>query len=150
MTIGHHVRHPKRHEWGVGEVLSLSGTKAMVNFTDGGIRKIEVSLVRLESVENSQNVPFRVDLVALERLCRQFYSDMEHNRRGVDDGRMARDVLEQMTRRGYLNKATEKRLLNWCYTDGSVFQSGVDLARQICVTIYGCLLPDPDSATQGQ
>ena len=84
-------------------------------------------------------------MVALERLCRQFYSDMEHTRRGVDDGGMALEVLDQISRRGPLNKSTEKRLLDWCHTDGAVFQAGVDLARRICVTIYGVLLPDPDS-----
>ena len=144
-SIGQHVRHPKRDEWGPGEVLSLSGNKATINFTNGGIKKIDVSLVPLTPATGSQKVPFQVDTETLERQCRQFISDMEHNRRGTDDGGMAREVLEQMTRHGRLNKSTEKRLLDWCYTDGSVFQAGVDLARQICVTIYGYQLPDHDS-----
>jgi hypothetical protein len=145
MMIGQRVRHPKREEWGTGEILSFSGTKATINFANGGVRTIDVGVVALTPVEGRQKVPFHVDMVALERLCSQFYSTMEHNRRGVDDGGMAHEVLEQMTRRGCLNKSTEKRLLNWCYTEGSVFQAGVDLARQICFTIYGRLLPDPDS-----
>jgi hypothetical protein len=145
MTVAQYVRHPNRPEWGVGQVLSLSGTKATVNFMNAGVRTIDVGIVPLAVVDDSEKAPFRVDLVTLERLCRQFYSDMEHNRRGVDDGGMAREVLEQMNRRGSLNKSTEKRLLDWCYTDGAVFQAGVDLARRICITIYGVLLPDPDS-----
>jgi hypothetical protein len=143
-SIGQHVRHPKWDQWGPGEILSLSGDKATINFTNGGIKTIDVSLVPLSPVKGSQKVPFRVDIETLQRQCRQFISDMEHNRRGTDDAGMARQVLEQMTRNGRLNKSTETRLLNWCYTDGSVFQAGVELARQICVTIYGYLLPDPD------
>jgi len=145
MTVGQHVRHPKRQEWGVGQVLSLSGTKATINFTDAGIKTIDVGLVPLTVIDDSERVPFRVDMVALERQCRQFNSDMQHNRRGFDDGGMAREVLDQMSRRGFLSKSTKKRLLDWCYTDGTVFQAGVDMARGICVTIYGVLLPDPDS-----
>jgi len=146
MTIGQRVRHPKRHEWGLGEVLSLSGDKATINFTDGGIKTIDVSLVPLTPVEVSQKVPFRVDMVALERFCRQFISDMENKRSGYNDGGMAENVLKEMKARGHLTKKTEKRLLDWCYTNGNVCQAGVDLARQICRTIYGHLLPDPDSA----
>jgi len=146
IVVGQCVRHPKRQEWGLGKVLSLSGTKATVNFANAGTRTIDLDRMPLTAVDDSENVPFRVDMVELERLCRQFHSEMEHNRRGCDDGRMALNVRTEMSRRGSLTRSTEKRLLDWCYTDGAVFQAGVDLARRICVTIYGRLLPDPDSS----
>ena len=90
--------------------------------------------------------PSRIDLPNLEGLCYRFHANLEHNRKGFNDGNMALLVLADVKRLGQPTAKHRIRLLNWCYTDGSVFQSGVRLAREICVAIYGRVLPDPDTS----
>jgi hypothetical protein len=90
--------------------------------------------------------PSRIDQQHLESLCHRSHANLEHNRKGSNDGNMALLVLADVKRLGQPTAKYRIRLLNWCYTDGSVFQSGVELVREICVAIYGRVLPDPDTS----
>ena len=145
MKKGSYVEHPTRPEWGVGEVVEALDDKVTVNFRHAGLKTLNVSKIQLRIVESAEPVPFTIDMAKLEGLCRQFHADMESNRRGCDDGGIALLVLEDVRKRGRPTEEHKKRLLNWCYTDGTAFQAGVEPAREICRTIYGRLLPDPDS-----
>jgi hypothetical protein len=144
LKTGQHVEHPRCPEWGVGEVREISEDKIIVNFEHVGLKKLDVRAVALRLVQREEPVPFRIDLDKLEILCNKFHADLEHNRRGIDDGRIAMLLLADVKRYGSPTAEHRKRLLNWCYTDGNPFQSGVELAREICTVIYGCVLPDPD------
>ena len=87
----------------------------------------------------------QIDYPRVEKLCGRFYADLEHNRSGFTDGNIARLILDDVQRSGEPSSKNKLRLLNWCYTNGNVFQKGVPLARKICIAIYGRLLPDPDT-----
>lgn len=143
---GQHVEHPLRPTWGTGEVLDLSENKATVNFQHAGPKTLDLTVVALRLVQNDEPVPFAIDLEKLEALCNRFHADQEHNRRGVNDGNVAILLLADVKRRGSPTAEHKRRLLNWCYTEGNPFQSGVALAREICTVIYGRVLPDPDAA----
>lgn len=84
------------------------------------------------------------DYSRLRSPCDRFYAHLEHNRKGYNDGNMARLIWDDVQLRGEPSAKNKRRLLNWCYTNGNVFQKGVPLAREICIAIYGRLLPDPD------
>lgn len=145
MNKGQFVNHPLRPEWGTGEVLEVQGKKIRVNFEHGGVKTLDTTFVILDRVEGAAVVPFRIDIPRLESLCNRFHADLEHNRKGYNDGDMALRVLADVKRQGQPTATNRNRLLNWCYTDGSVFQAGVALAREICTAIYGRVLPDPDT-----
>jgi hypothetical protein len=145
---GQHVEHPMRPEWGIGEVLDVAENKVTVNFQHAGPKKLDLRVVALRSVWSVEPVPFKIDVARLEVLCNRFHADQEHNRRGVNDGNVAMEVLADVKRRGSPTADHRQRLLNWCYTEGNPFQSGVELAREICSVIYGRVLPDPDAATE--
>jgi hypothetical protein len=136
-----------RPEWGIGEVLDVAENKVTVNFQHAGPKKLDLRVVALRSVRSVEPVPFKIDVARLEVLCNRFHADQEHNRRGFDDGDVAMLVLADVKRRGSPTVEHRKRLLNWCYTEGNPFQSGVELAREICSVIYGRVLPDPDAVT---
>src|ERR1039458_1004948 len=145
MKRGQYIEHPTRPEWGTGEVVDVSDNKVSVKFQHVGLKTLDIRAVTLRLVEHGEPVPIRIDLERLEILCNRFHADQEHNRRGFDDGNMATLVLADVKRRGLPTEAHKKRLLDWCYTDGNPFQSGVSLAREICTAIYGRVLPDPDA-----
>jgi hypothetical protein len=42
------VRHPRRPEWGKGEILSLVGTRAQIRFEAAGTKQIDLAIVQLE------------------------------------------------------------------------------------------------------
>ena len=88
---------------------------------------------------------FVIDLERLENLCLKFSATLKPNRKIYNDGGIALLVLEDVKRTGVPSEQHKKRLLDWCYTNGPVFQKGVGLAREICIAIYGELLPDPDN-----
>jgi hypothetical protein len=144
MNKGQGVNHPLRPEWGTGEVLDVQGTKIRVNFEHGGVKTLDTTFVILDFVDGAPAVPFRIDIQRLDNLCSRFHADLEHNRKGHNDGDIALRVLADVKRQGQPTATNRNRLLNWCYTDGSVFQAGVALAREICTTIYGSVPPDPD------
>ena len=55
LVPGVRVRHPDEPEWGVGQVQSVIGTRATVNFENAGKRLINIALVRLEAVTDPAN-----------------------------------------------------------------------------------------------
>jgi len=144
---GQHVEYPLRPAWGTGEVLDIAENKVTVHFQHAGPKKLDLRIVTLRLVTSAEPAPFIIDVAKLELLCNRFHADQEHNRRGVNDGNVAMLVLADVKRRGSPTAEHQKRLLNWCYTQGNPFQSGVELAREICSVIYGRVLPDPDAAT---
>ena len=48
---GDFVRHPDKPDWGLGQVQSMIGTRATVNFENAGKVTINVTAVTLELVE---------------------------------------------------------------------------------------------------
>jgi len=51
LVPGKFVRHPDRPDWGVGQVQSVAGGRATVNFEHAGKRTIILSVVALVSAE---------------------------------------------------------------------------------------------------
>ena len=47
------VRHPDRNDWGLGQVQSVIGTRATVNFEHGGKQTINTALVTLDIVDDA-------------------------------------------------------------------------------------------------
>ena len=88
---------------------------------------------------------FEIDLEKLESLCLRFAEKLRHNRKKKNDGNMANLVLADVKRIGEPSEKNKKRLLAWCYTGGNLFEGGVPLAREICIEVYGELLPKPDN-----
>lgn len=52
---GMRVRHPKRPDWGVGQVQSVIGNRITVNFEHAGKVLINAALVELEVVEGERD-----------------------------------------------------------------------------------------------
>ena len=50
ITPGSYVNHPKKKDWGLGQVQSKIGFKVTVNFEDMGKLVIDGSLIALELV----------------------------------------------------------------------------------------------------
>ena len=143
---GQWVKHLKRPEWGMGEVLDQDGDTVRVVFEHEGEKKLDTRYVSLETAERPPDshsvcdgltVRPNVDIEKLTAACLLFHDEMKDNRANSDDGGMALQVLEDMKRKGHLTRSSARRLFAWCHTDGSVFQRGVDLARQICTLIFG-------------
>jgi|ERR1700730_2605381 hypothetical protein len=137
---GQWIRHPKCPDWGVGEIVGVEPDAVLVVFENVGERKINTRFVALEITDAPKNRnPKLVTVVGanLERLCTEFHELMKDNRPNSDDGGMGLNVLKDLRERGHLTKRVQKQLLAWCHTEGTVYQVGVDLARQICRQIYG-------------
>ena len=62
---------------------------------------------------------------------------MKDKRPNSDDGRMGLNVLKDLNEFAYLTRRVQKQLFAWCHTEGSFYQTGVDLARQLCREVYG-------------
>jgi hypothetical protein len=145
ILVGSWVRHPKRPEWGVGEVLGKDDDKVQVCFSDVGEKTIDTRFVQLEETQAPLGVeidrlgqPIRsdIDSAEVQRLCNQFHEQMKDRRSTTDDGKMALKVLDDLTKKNCLSVSTMKQLFSWCHT-GASYQEGVDLAQQICNAIYG-------------
>ncbi|MEW5979983.1 MAG: DUF3553 domain-containing protein [Acidobacteriota bacterium] len=145
---GQIVRNPKEVSWGNGKVLEMSGPdKVRVSFDDGKTRLIHLSVVKLDLVKDAVSrfssgferlAPLpNLDLVRVRSACELFIAVMADNRPNSDDAGMARRVLEEMETRGRLTSTTLRRLVQWCHTDGSVYRRGVDIAHEICRSIFG-------------
>jgi hypothetical protein len=52
LAPGAFVRHPQAPEWGLGQVQSVIGTRAKVNFEHRGKVLIDLRVVRLEPVDD--------------------------------------------------------------------------------------------------
>ena len=79
-----------------------------------------------------------------EKHCHRFIAEMKDNHPNCDDAGMARGVLADLLSRGLPTAKYRRRLTHWCHTEGSLYQRGVLIAREICVAIYGKVLPRED------
>lgn len=145
----HYVRHPKKPEWGVGEVISQNGDNVRVAFALGGMRTLNTQYVELSEATPDPvcgNSPGSrpVDIERIRELCHRFIREMKDNRRHYNDAGVAENILDEIERRGSLTVTTAKRLAAWCNTDGSVFQAGVGLAQDISVAICGRILREDE------
>lgn len=145
LNPGTWVRHPKQEGWGHGKVISVEGDKVRILFPVIGEKIIDVRYAELEAVEApavpSPEIPWicplpNVDMAKLERLCNEFYERFKTRRSTTSDGRMAVRVLQDMRAQRKLSKATARQLFSWTRTGGS-YTEGVDLAQEICRTVYG-------------
>jgi hypothetical protein len=125
-------------------VIDIQENRVTFTFEHAGFKTLDLAVANLQRVEGSAFATAKPDIERLERLCRGFHAKLEHNRTGYNDGGMALQILADVKRCGRPSAGSLARLLNWCHTAGSVFQSGVPLAREICIVIYGRVLPDPD------
>jgi hypothetical protein len=145
---GQQVKHPNRPDWGIGEIVNepVDG-KLRIDFEKAGLRVIREADVFFEVL--AERHPRNVRVINLEKvfkLCDLFYAEMKDNRKGKDDGGVALKIKEEFQRRGEPTESTRRQLLAWCHTNGSVFQRGVDLARQIYTEIYGHVPPRLEQA----
>lgn len=51
LSPGDFVRHPRRPDWGLGQIQSIIGTRITVNFENAGKLLIDGSVVELEPAE---------------------------------------------------------------------------------------------------
>ena len=49
---GDFVKNPNNKDWGIGQVQSIIGNKATVNFENYGKRVINVEIITLEKIDN--------------------------------------------------------------------------------------------------
>ena len=52
---GAYVCHPRRPDWGLGQVQSAIGSRVTVNFEHAGKRLIDTSVIALELAEMKEN-----------------------------------------------------------------------------------------------
>lgn len=155
---GQIVRNPKQPQWGLGIILEIRGpNKVRVLFEDGKDRVLDLSLVTLELVDEAEAPPRfssrydileplpNVDMTKLRSACELFISLMEDNRPNSDDAGIARLILHEMETRGRLTLTTCRRLVQWCHTEGSVYQRGVDIAQEISRIIFGRVISKEDA-----
>jgi hypothetical protein len=139
---GQWVRNPRCPDWGIGEIIGVEQDSVRVVF-ESGERKISTRVVELEMIEpptqrdHSLKIVHDTPTANLKSLCIAFHELMKDNRPNSDDGRMGLNVLKDLNELGYLTRRVQKQLFAWCHTEGTVYQAGVDLARQICREVYG-------------
>lgn len=149
IEVGHAVMSPRKQEWGVGRVVDINEDKIRVHVGSFGLRILNTRYVQLEEVAVEQmpaNAALQIDVESLADLCHQFIREMEGNRKTFDDAGVARKILEEIENHGALTRTTGKRLAAWCNTEGPVFQAGVNLAREISLTLYGRVLNEEEFA----
>jgi hypothetical protein len=145
LSKGQWVKNPKCPEWGIGQVIQDEGDSVRVLFSIGE-KKVSQRHVTLELVDpprSTSGIDFVLsaqpspNLEKIKKLCREFHGEMTDNRSNTDDGGMGLEVIRDFEQQGKLSKPTAERLFAWCHTDRPVYLRGVDLAKRICVEIYG-------------
>ena len=63
LNVGDRVRHPTKTEWGIGQILSIQGSKAGVFFVETGTKKMSLSHVTLTNLDPPPSHPLldRID-----------------------------------------------------------------------------------------
>jgi hypothetical protein len=132
------VTHPAKPEWGVGEVLSTSGTVATILFERAGRKNINLAYVSLEDAGGQAahklggeiaQAP-NLDINAVRRLCDQWYAN------GGDSTPL--HIISDLRKQGYLTSGTARALLRQAHhSDPS---RNKDLAQDITKLIYGRLV----------
>ncbi len=132
------VTHPAKPEWGVGEILSTSGTVATILFEHAGRKNINLAFVKLQEAEGQAAHKLggdiaqvsNVDIHAIRRLCDQWYAN------GGDSSPL--HIVSDLRKHGYLTNGTARNLLRRAHqADPS---QNRDLAQQITKLIYGRLI----------
>lgn len=148
LSKGQYVRHPKKPDWGVGEILEvISGTKVRVDFETVGEQKLDLRYVTLEPVEDAEAEslqsrrlnpsPLRkIDMDKVRSLCELFIAELKHHRTGYNDAGVAEQILVELSQLGRLRPATSRWLAKWCDT-GGIFSGGMPIAQDISRAIFG-------------
>jgi hypothetical protein len=85
-----------------------------------------------------------LDIEEARRQCHLFIAAMSDNRPNCDDAGVARKILSELDRHGQVAASTRARLTRWCHTNGGLYQRGVPIAKEICMAVYGRILPRED------
>lgn len=151
VKIGDLIAHPKKAEWGNGEVLAVEGTHVRVYFSNIGEKTIDEQFVSLERVgavdpNRARTVAAlpTIDLERVKRLCELFIQDLKDNRSHYNDSSLAENIAKDLQRFGRPSRSTARQLAAWCTTNGSVFQKGVPIAQDLSMAIYGRVLRRQD------
>ena len=146
-VVGQYVKHLGQPEWGVGEIVDLLGDEKLRVYSSQAkeYKSLSRKYAQLEIVDrasaSSPTIGRKINVERIVHLCDLFYSDMNANRPNCDDGGLALEIKKDLQSRGEITNRTKKRLLAWCHTDGNLYERGVEIARRICLTIYGCIPP---------
>ena len=126
LAVGDRVRHPTKTEWGIGQILSVQGSKAGVFFVETGIKNMSLSHVSLTILDPPPNHPLldRIDSKAaggtayqslkqsiddfMDRYPGGFHGDRylnEEREYKVEAHELATDILSQAA----LERQLEKR-----------------------------------------
>src|SRR5689334_7200034 len=105
------VTHPAKPEWGVGEILSTSGTVATILFEHAGRKNINLAFVKLEDAEGQAAHKLggtiaqvaNLDINAIRRLSDQWYAN------GGDSTPL--HIISDLRKYGYLTNGTARSLL---------------------------------------
>lgn len=85
-----------------------------------------------------------MDIPEAKKQCQRFIAEMADNRAPkYDDAGVARGILADLSR-GMPRAKYRRRLTHWCHTHGSLYQRGVPIAKEICIAVYGRILPRED------
>jgi hypothetical protein len=148
---GDSVGHPKKPEWGEGQVLGIDGTRVRVFFSIAGEKTVDEKYVPLTILQSSAShnsygvrVLATIDYERVRQLCSLFVSDLKDNRSTYNDASLAEHVMQDLERSGKLSRTTMRQLAAWCTTNGSVFQKGVPIAQDISFAIFGRVLRRED------
>jgi hypothetical protein len=132
------VTHPAKPEWGVGEILSTSGTVATILFEHAGRKNINLAYVQLENADGKASHKLGGDIVqvanldinAIRRLCDQWYANSGDS--------TPLHIVSDLRKHGYLTNGTARSLLRQAHQAEP--SRNKDLAQQICKLIYGRLI----------
>ena len=132
------VTHPAKPEWGVGEVLSTSGTVAIILFEHAGRKNINLAYVKLQEAEGQASHKLggeiaqvsNLDINAIRRLCDQWYAN------GGDSTPL--HIVSDLRKHGFLTNGTARSLLRQAHQDGPSLNKGLTL--EITKLIYGRLI----------
>ena len=144
-AIGDRVRLPNKQEWGIGLVEYMPGDgKVHIRFRQAGLKQLDIKKAAIEVVD--KGYVYRLgsnhgrNLEGIFRLCHALHAAMSPNRKGKDDGNVGLAIIRDLLDLGELRPSTRKQFLPWCHTGGAFIQ-GEPIAREICVLIYGRVLP---------
>ena len=132
------VTHPAKPDWGVGEILSTSGTVATILFEHAGRKQINLAYVKLQEADGQAAHKLggdiaqvaNLDINAIRRLCDQWYAN------GGDSTPL--HVVSDLRKNGYLTNGTARNLLRQAHQPDP--SRNRDLAQQITKLIYGRLI----------
>jgi len=139
-----YVTHPAKPEWGIGEILSTTGTVATILFEHAGRKTINLSYVKLQPAEGQAAHKLggeiaqvaQIDLNAIRRLCDLWYANAGDS--------TPLHKLSDLRKFGYLTNGTARNLLRWAHQS----ENGMacDSAQQITKLVYGRIINQEELA----